>query len=262
MALPFASPEVGIGGDAAVWGPVGPPEMYTDIPYAPFSKTDHVGKAADWTGRQRFGQPKIDVADGDFQVVENKAAYKEKKFGPRRWNHRRGYEKDTGPEKNSNARPQRSRREREFAARRQNQRRWNDGPVKVKESSVEVKSSWELLEQLDLAQMLKLKISTEKMATPEDVQWCGSLKYYDKVWDRVNAKNAKWLDSFEQLTFHSVTTTDDPVIREQTKTSGCNVYATDAILAVIAAAPVRPRPSPWPPCPWSWSCPCPCPWFP
>lgn len=43
--------------------------------------------------------------------------------------------------------------------------------------------------------------------------------------------------AFEHLTFHSVSTTDDPVIREQTKKRECNVYTTDAILACIAAAP-------------------------
>ena len=200
MALPFASPEVGIGGDAAVWGPVGPPEMYTDIPYAPFSKTDHVGKAADWTGRQRFGQPKIDVADGDFQVVENKASYKEKKFGPRRWNHRRGYEKDTGPEKNSNQRPQRSRREREMEARRQSAGHWkkvDNAALLVYESSVEVKPSWTMLEQLDLRAMQKLKVAAANVPEPEDVKWCGNLAYYNKTYDRVTTRNPQKLQSYK-----------------------------------------------------------------
>ena len=45
------------------------------------------------------------------------------------------------------------------------------------------------------------------------------------------------MQAFEALSFHSVTTTDDPVTRAQIKPSGCNVFTTDAILACIAAAP-------------------------
>jgi hypothetical protein len=38
------------------WGPCTVPEEYKDIPYAPFSKNDRLGKAADWInlGYQKF----------------------------------------------------------------------------------------------------------------------------------------------------------------------------------------------------------------
>lgn len=60
---------------------------------------------------------------------------------------------------------------------------------------------------------------------------CGSLEYYDKTYDRVNVKNEKPLQRIDRV-FHTVTTTDDPVIRKLSKTEG-NVYATDAILATL-----------------------------
>lgn len=60
---------------------------------------------------------------------------------------------------------------------------------------------------------------------------CGSLEYYDKTYDRVNVKNEKALQRIDRI-FHTVTTTDDPVIRKLSKTEG-NVYATDAILATL-----------------------------
>lgn len=60
---------------------------------------------------------------------------------------------------------------------------------------------------------------------------CGSLEYYDKSYDRVNVKNEKPLQRIDRV-FHTVTTTDDPVIRKLSKTEG-NVYATDAILATL-----------------------------
>lgn len=60
---------------------------------------------------------------------------------------------------------------------------------------------------------------------------CGSLEYYDKAYDRVNVKSEKPLQRIDRI-FHTVTTTDDPIIRKLSKTEG-NVYATDAILAAI-----------------------------
>ena len=95
------------------WGPTLPPALFTDVPYSSFSKSDKLGKAADWTYNQRWGRQQFKEKDGDeFQVVDTKAQYKAKQFGPRFRGRRRQYEKDTGPEKNSNQRPQRSRRER------------------------------------------------------------------------------------------------------------------------------------------------------
>lgn len=41
----------------------------------------------------------------------------------------------------------------------------------------------------------------------------GSLEYYDKTYDRINVKNEKPLQRVDRL-FHTVTTTDDPVIRK------------------------------------------------
>lgn len=38
------------------WGPCSVPEQYKDVPYAPFSKNDKVGKASDWmnSGYSKF----------------------------------------------------------------------------------------------------------------------------------------------------------------------------------------------------------------
>ncbi len=208
-------------------------------PYTSFSKADRLGKAADWTYQQRQRQwNKQPAEDGDFTVVDNKQQYKQKQFGPRFRGRRRQYEKDTGPERNSNQRPQRSRREREFEARRASNTHWkrNDQPEVVKETSVEVKPSWEIIEQLDLKAMTKLRVAAANIPAPEDVKWAGSLNHYDRAYDRVTSRKPSGLQSFEHLTFHSVTTTDDPVIRKETR-GDANVFATDAVLACIACAP-------------------------
>jgi hypothetical protein len=61
----------------------------------------------------------------------------------------------------------------------------------------------------------------------------GSLEYYDKSFDRVNVKNERPLKRVDRV-FHTVTTTDDPVIRRLAKSHpDVNVFATDAILATL-----------------------------
>lgn len=97
---------------------------------------------------------------------------------------------------------------------------------------------------------------------------CGALEHYDKAFDRITTRNEKLLKSIKRI-FHTVTTTDDPVIRKVStsihflstfgfsqsmychhlplslfvsqhrsfclqlaKTQG-NVFATDAILATL-----------------------------
>ena len=62
---------------------------------------------------------------------------------------------------------------------------------------------------------------------------CGSMEFYDKAYDRVNVKSERQLKRIDRI-FHTVTTTDDPIIRKLTKTqSDVNVFATDSILATL-----------------------------
>merc|ERR1711934_626666 len=66
-----------------------------------------------------------------------------------------------------------------------------------------------------------------------DLLQCGSLEYYDKIYDRVNVKSEKPLKRIDRI-FHTVTTTDDPIIRKLTKSQNdVNVFATDTILATL-----------------------------
>ena len=47
MPLPYAAPQVEENDDG--WGPSTVPEHLKDVPFAPFSKGDKLGRAADWT---------------------------------------------------------------------------------------------------------------------------------------------------------------------------------------------------------------------
>lgn len=110
-------------------------------------------------------------------------------------------------------------------------RKWGarGAPPKIRDASVAVRSDWSTIEEMDFPRLMKLSLPGVKEG--EDIRRCGSLEYYDKTYDRVNVKNERPLQRVDRI-FHTVTTTDDPVIRQLSKTVG-NVYATDAILATI-----------------------------
>ena len=105
----------------------------------------------------------------------------------------------------------------------------NQQQKKTRDASVTVRPDWVIIEEMDFPRLAKLSLPNVKDG--KDVLCCGSLEYYDKTYDRVNVKNQKPLQSINRI-FHTVTTTDDPIIRKLSKTEG-NVYATDAILATI-----------------------------
>lgn len=102
-------------------------------------------------------------------------------------------------------------------------------PPKIRDASVAVRSDWSTIEEMDFPRLLKLSLPNIKEG--EDIRCCGALEFYDKTYDRVNVKNERSLQRVDRI-FHTVTTTDDPIIRQLSKTVG-NVYATDAILATI-----------------------------
>jgi translation initiation factor 3 subunit D len=102
-------------------------------------------------------------------------------------------------------------------------------PPKIRDASVTVKSDWLVVEEMDFPRLAKL--SLPNVAPGEDIMCCGTLEYYDKTFDRVNVKSERPLQRVDRI-FHTVTTTDDPMIRVLSKTVG-TVYATDTILATI-----------------------------
>ena len=90
---------------------------------------------------------------------------------------------------------------------------------------------WVVLEEMERTQLTKLSLPT--VNEPEDLLLCGTLEFYDKTYDRVNVKNERQLKRIDRI-FHTVTTTDDPVIRKLAKSHpDANVFATDAILATL-----------------------------
>ncbi|CAH1115902.1 unnamed protein product [Phaedon cochleariae] len=247
--VPFVAPV--IQDNATGWGPCEVPDQFKDMPYQPFSKGDRLGKISDWTGAafqdkkyankytSQFGSGSQyayfhDEDESTFHLVDTtrvqKPPYQRGRFRANQRNMRgrggRGNSHQSGGMqalgKGLKARD---------TYKRSQVKRWGQGrpQMKIRDASVTVKPDWSTIEEMDFPRLGKLSLPGIKDG--EDIKCCGELEYYDKTYDRVNVKNEKPLQSVNRI-FHTVTTTDDPVIRKLSKTEG-NVYATDTILATI-----------------------------
>lgn len=232
----------------------GPPDGFVmlenqlqNVPYAPFSKNERVGRVADWTRNYnarpnaRSGQESsvfdfvFDEADEEsFRLVDGKPPPKPR-FGPR-WRFQQQRQlpqrKDEEVEaKKREAEKERQRRDRFYHQNRNNMQRREAAVFK---SSVDIQPEWTMLDQIPFTTFSKLSYS---VGEPEDLVMCGALEYYDRVYDRVAPKSEKRLERFKNRNFFKVTTTDDPVIRRLASEDKATVFATDAILATLMCAP-------------------------
>lgn len=233
------------------WGPCELPETFKDMPYQPFSKSDRLGKICDWTGTTNndkkyqnkyastFGTGNQysyyhDEDETTFHLVDTtrvqKPPYQRGRFRGNmrhlRFSRGRGGRGGMQSGMTSLGKSVKAR-----DPRRGNTRKWgNRGPPpKIRDASVAVRADWSTIEEMDFPRLAKLSLPNIKDG--EDIITCGTLEFYDKTYDRVNVKNEKSLQKVDRIV-HTVTTTDDPIIRRLSKTVG-NVFATDAILATI-----------------------------
>ncbi|CAH8636852.1 unnamed protein product [Dicrocoelium dendriticum] len=100
----------------------------------------------------------------------------------------------------------------------------------VRDASVQIKDSWNLEEELDFTRLSKLALPTVK--EPVDLVKCGEMEYYDKSYDRVSTRNERPLVRVNRVT-HTVSTMDDPIIRDLAKQHAARVYCTDSIASRI-----------------------------
>ena len=238
------------------WGPCELPATFKDMPYQPFSKSDRLGKICDWTSSSSNDKKYQNKYASTFGTGSQYAYYHEEdettfhlvdtarvqkpphqrgrfrgnmrnnRFfgrGGRGRNVRGGLSSGmtTLGGKNIKARDNRRGMGKKYGNR--------NAPPKMRESSVAVRADWVSIEEMDFPRLVKLSLPNIKDG--EDILTCGTLEYYDKNYDRINVKNEKPLQKIDRIV-HTVTTTDDPVIRRLSKTIG-NVFATDAILATI-----------------------------
>jgi len=244
------------------WGPNSGPAQFKDMPYQPFSKSDRLGKISDWTGatyQDRRHMSKYqsqfqggnqfsyyhDEDESSFQLVDTARAVRPTYGRGRGRGGFRGRWQNFKPQVPAQLqtltkaqkikerdRQRQVRKWQKQQAGRQNYQR--QAPIKSREASVTVKSDWIVIEEMDFPRLGKLALPSKE--EPEDLYQAGSLEYYDKAYDRINVKTERPLQRIDRI-FHTVTTTDDPVIRKLSKTQPkVNVFVTDAILATLMCA--------------------------
>ncbi|XP_059658988.1 eukaryotic translation initiation factor 3 subunit D-like [Cornus florida] len=245
----------------------GPPESSSpllsnhpvNVPFAPFSRSDKLGRIADWTrnynpnrnqnnprnaadsvfdftGDDTLGALAADD-DSSFRLVDGKPPPRPK-FGPKwRFQHQRNQlpqRRDEEVEaRKREAEKDRARRDRLYHLNRSggNAQRREAAAFK---SSVDIQPDWNMLEQIPFSTITKLSFSVPE---PEDLLLCGALESYDRSYDRVTPRNERRLERFKNRNFFKVTTTDDPVIRRLANEDKATVFATDSILSTLMCAP-------------------------
>ncbi|ETW84104.1 hypothetical protein HETIRDRAFT_472549 [Heterobasidion irregulare TC 32-1] len=266
----FSLPPINSNPDGS-WGPSSSnlPKNYKfkDIPYAPYSKSDKLGRFADWNdfsgdnrqanagisapnarqggrgrrdGAQAFGSGAqsafaFQVEDeSSFSLVDNKTS------APRRGG---GFARGRGAARGGawNARaPQRPSRGGFNAGRggggqRGGRRNWRDWDKnnRTRESSVAIDPSWHMLEEIEFHRLSKLRLEVDE---PEDIESYGRLFPYNKAYDRISTKTERPLQPVDRIKYNT-TTSDDPVIQQLAAKGTATVYATDAIISVLMCAP-------------------------
>tara|TARA_B110001452_G_scaffold259240_1_gene255368 strand:- start:133 stop:1860 length:1728 start_codon:yes stop_codon:yes gene_type:complete len=117
--------------------------------------------------------------------------------------------------------------------------RWQDQKqARFRDASVDVRPDWVVKGQITFDELRKCNVEEP---TAVDVKSCGTLHYYDKAYDRITPKTEKPLAKVEK-DFFKVSTSDDPVLSELAEAGGkdvegVRVFATDAVMAVLMAAP-------------------------
>lgn len=257
------------------WGPpdsatagLSVPNHPSNVPFAPFSRSEKLGRIADWTrnmnnsgrpGSKQGGYHAADSAfdfsgddsfatlaadeDSSFRLVDTSAKSNHNpnrhKFNPR-WRFNPHHNRSQLPQrrdeeqeaKKREAEKERARRDRLYNANRSQmpQRRESS----VFKSSVDIQPEWNMLDQIPFSTFSKLSYSVQE---PEDLLICGGLEFYDRTYDRITPKNCRPLERFKSRNFFKVTTTDDPVIRRLANEDKATVFATDAILSTLMCAP-------------------------
>lgn len=247
----------------------GPPESATNtkfnlLPYAPFGRSDRLGRAADFTQsnqyynrRDRRGGDSNANAEfqykeqaDDFELVDtSKVVTRRSNLGMkkrannqnrlRQLNARRGDGRNDG--RNSYNKLQNTRGGR-FGGRggrggRGGHRRNNWRERVDRQASVAVKPDWKMVVDMDLNKVSKGITNTETPKTEEDLLWCGFLDRYNDVYEKCSVRTPAVLKRSENKEFYPVTTTDDPVIENLAIDGQGTVFATDAILAHLMTCP-------------------------
>ncbi|CCH43125.1 hypothetical protein BN7_2672 [Wickerhamomyces ciferrii] len=257
---------------ANIWGPPAavPNELrFSDIPYAPFSKGDKLGKAADWTANENLnkdsklknqrGQRDYFHAYGasaassfaaettgeeEFSVVDNSKTTAPRNQnsttvlkGRRGGNNQQSQQQQGGYQKKTfNNRPQagnnanQSGQRKPFFGGAGGRRNWKDDkPERVREPSVKIEDDWKLVEEVKLSKLTQLNFEVKD---GEEIDSYGSVNLYNKKIERNAGVPLKVIDR----AFYNPSASDDPVIQSLHSQNIAKVYTTDSVITQLMCA--------------------------
>ncbi|TVY40391.1 Eukaryotic translation initiation factor 3 subunit D [Lachnellula cervina] len=109
-----------------------------------------------------------------------------------------------------------------------------DKPQRNRDASVNIKSDWKMLEEIDFNRLAKLNLDTDD---GEDIDSYGFLYYYDRSYDKQAVKTAERKLNVVDRAAYNVTTSSDPVIQELAEKDEATIFATDSILSMLMCSP-------------------------
>lgn len=248
------------------WGPA--VTTSEDEPfYAPFSKSDRLGKIADWSidplssqrndgGRQARGafgrrdQSAFGAGantlfayahaedEASFSLVDNRPTKTTLGRGRGNARGRGGLTSQRGARQNFQTQNQRGGR----GGRNNNQQGYgrggrrfgwkDDKPQRMRDASISVKLDWQLLEEIEFNRLAKLNL---EVGDGDDLESYGSLQYYDRAFDKTSTKMERALAVIDRVHYNP-TTTEDPVIQELAGKKAAQIFTTDNILSMLMCA--------------------------
>lgn len=263
---------------AAPWGPgveLPSDSSFHDVPYAPYSKGDKLGRMADWTaeankdgrsdtrtrqnGRYRdqhqaygsgfssaFAYQHADD-EASFSVVDNRASTKPKAmFGSRGGSlyKSRGRGASSVPSRGGRGGYQR------FTGRGGYETGRGDGRGRGGRGR---RFGWKDYDKPQRLRDASVSVKPDWSVLEEidfarlaklrleadegvDVEARGYVHYYDRSFDKVSVKPERRLQVVDRVHYNP-TTTDDPVIQELSHDGAATIFATDSILSMLMCAP-------------------------
>ncbi|KAH3686664.1 hypothetical protein WICPIJ_002350 [Wickerhamomyces pijperi] len=250
---------------SSIWGP--PTDIpsslrFSNIPYAPYSKGDKIGKVADWekasfdnkdknargknqkdffhaygaSAATSFSVEADDEGD-DFEVVDNSKSQpknpqqtttllRNKKAAPQ--GQQSGYQKNGNQTYNNSHSNQSGFKS--GAPRRQAYGSWRDAQnERVRESSIKVDDAWRVVSDIEFSKLTKLNFEVQE---GEELSTSGSASAYNK---KIEKSTNVALRPIETVSSNK-TASADPVIKKLQAANTANVYATDAVLSQLMCA--------------------------
>ncbi|KAI9297601.1 translation initiation factor eIF-3, subunit D [Neoconidiobolus thromboides FSU 785] len=230
---------------------------FNQIPYAPFSKSDRIGKFADWSneannrqldnnrkqeqaygasGENPFAFHNID--DASFSLVDSKTIQKKTTLTKgviitKLTNTQKTNVRNTGNQKgNTNTKHN--------ANNKQNNNRYgyNNYDRRTKDASVRIQPEWTVVEDIELNRIAKL---SHNVIDPVDLSIHGQLYHYNKKFDKPTTNDSLLKTNNEELKY-SLSTSEDPILQEYAKTEDATVFITDTILALLMCSPRSVQP--------------------